>query len=75
MNEELSCWDIINKILYLNRLVSAPSPKVLAMDDVEFDAIKAALKLVKAGHAKRIDVNDKISVYKAGAVTRIDIKD
>lgn len=75
MNDELSCWDIINKILYLNRLVSAPSPKGFVMEDAEFDAIKAALKLVKAGHAKRIDVNDKISVYKAGSVTRIDIKD
>ena len=75
MNDELSAWDIINKILYLNRLVSTPSPKGLVMEDVEFDAIKAALKLVKAGHAKRIDVNDKISVYKAGNVTMIDIKD
>jgi len=75
MNDELSAWDIINKILYLNRLVSTPSPKGLIMEDIEFDAVKAALSLVRAGHAKRIDVNDKISVYKAGNVTRIDIKD
>jgi len=75
MNDELETWNTINKMLYLNRLISTPSPKGLVMEDVEFDAIKAALKLVKAGHAKRIDVNDKISVYKAGNVTRIDIKD
>lgn len=75
MNDELSTWNTINKMLYLNRLISTPSPKGLVMEDAEFDAIKAALKLVKAGHAKRIDVNDKISVYKAGSVTRIDIKD
>lgn len=75
MDDVLDTWNLINKMLYLNRLISTPAPKGLVMDDVEFDAIKAALKLVKAGHAKRIDVNDKISVYKAGAVTRIDIKD
>jgi len=75
MNDELETWNTINKMLYLNRLISTPSPKGLVMEDVEFDAIKAALKLVKAGHAKRIDVNDKISVYKAGNVTMIDIKD
>ena len=75
MNDVLSVSDIIGKILYLNRIISTPSSKGFVMDDVEFDAIKAALKLVKAGHAKRIDVNDKISVYKAGNITRIDIKD
>jgi len=75
MNDKLTALEIIEKRRYLNRLVSTPSPKGLVMEDVEFDAIKAALKLVKAGHAKRIDVNDKISVYKAGNVTRIDIKD
>jgi hypothetical protein len=45
------------------------------MEDLDLTAIKAALALVKSGSVKRIDVNDKISVYRVGNVVRIDIKD
>lgn len=37
------------------------------------DMLKA-VEVVKAGVAKRVDVDDDIKVYKSGTIVRIDIK-
>jgi len=42
---------------------------------VDWSKVQAAYEAIKAGVAKRVDVDDKVSVYAVGTnVIRIDVK-
>jgi hypothetical protein len=45
------------------------------MENIDMKALEGALSLVRNGQVKRVDVSDKVSVYRVGTVVRIDIKD
>lgn len=49
--------------------------RLIMGNDIDYEVLKEAVELVRSGKAKRMDLSDKVSVYKAGSVTRVDIKD